>query len=89
MAMARDALYHRRRVRDLPLLRHWSRYRPWHKRSLRTKPWTLPDAPDMDMTPVRINISLPKCVLEGLDRKASARGMTRSALIAKAAQAYM
>lgn len=46
-------------------------------------------APDMDMTPVRINISLPKCVLEGLDRKACARGMTRSALIAKAAQAYM
>lgn len=27
---------------------------------------------DMDMTPVRINISLPKCVLENLDRKASA-----------------
>ena len=46
-------------------------------------------APDMDMTPVRINISLPKCVLEGLDRKASARGMTRSALIAKAAQVCM
>lgn len=35
-------------------------------------PWTLPDAPDMDMTPVRINISLPRCVLENLDRKASA-----------------
>ena len=39
--------------------------------------------------PGALNISLPKCVLEGLDRKASARGMTRSALIAKAAQAYM
>lgn len=46
-------------------------------------------AAGIDMTPVRINISLPKCVLEGLDRKASARGMPRSALIAKAAQAYM
>ena len=42
-----------------------------------------------NMTPVRINISLPKCVLEGLDHKASARGMTRSALIAKVAQAHM
>jgi hypothetical protein len=46
--------------------------RPWRKKSLRTNPWTLPDAPDMDMTPVRINISLPRCVLEDLDRKASA-----------------
>ena len=34
-------------------------------------------APDMDMTPVRINISLPKCVLEDLDRKASAWGSVR------------
>ena len=42
-----------------------------------TKPWTLPDAPDMDMTPVHINISLPKCVLEDLDRKASAWGSAR------------
>ena len=77
MVMAQDALYHRRRVRELPLLRHWSRYRPWRKRSLRTKPWTLSDAPDMDMTPVHINISLPKCVLEDLDRKASAWGSVR------------
>ena len=107
--MAQDALYHRRRVRDLPLLRHWSRYRKlpvsqmpmsllWlAKKGLedetvdasRPPLFQLFGAPDMDMTPVRINISLPKCVLEGLDRKASARGMTRSALIAKAAQAYM
>lgn len=46
-------------------------------------------APDMDMTPVRINVTLPRCVLEGLDRKASARGLTRSAFIARAAQAYV
>ena len=45
------------------------------------KPWTFPGAPDMDMTPVRINISTPQVVLEDLDRKAGARGMTRSAPI--------
>ncbi|MFQ8889768.1 MAG: hypothetical protein ACLR7Z_16875 [Bilophila wadsworthia] len=61
--MARDALYHRRRVRDLRS--RLEQVQAVAQRSLRTKPWTLPDAPDMDMTPVRINISLPKCVLEG------------------------
>ena len=38
------------------------------------------------MTPVRINISLPRCVLEDLDRKASAWGSTPSGLIAKVAR---
>lgn len=38
--------------------------------------------------PVRINISLPAQVLESIDRRAQAVGMTRSGFIARAAAAY-
>lgn len=69
--MAQDAFYPRRGTVRFPSF-DTGAGRPWRKKSLRTNPWTLPDAPDMDMTPVRINISLPKCVLENLDRKVSA-----------------
>ena len=39
-------------------------------------------APDMDTTPVRLSISLPKNVVSILDRKAKLAGMTRSGYIA-------
>lgn len=42
-------------------------------------------APAVDRTPVRINISLPKCALEELDRQARERGLSRSAFIAETA----
>jgi len=42
-------------------------------------------APDMDTTPVRLSISLPKNVIGILDRKAKLAGMTRSGYIAKLA----
>lgn len=45
-------------------------------------------APEMDMTPVRVNISLPKSVLEQIDAKAAAGGLTRSGFLARAAQEY-
>lgn len=45
-------------------------------------------APAADMTPVRVNISLPKAVLEEIDAKAAAGGFTRSGFLAKAAQEY-
>lgn len=45
-------------------------------------------APDIDMTPVRVNVSLPKSVLAEIDAKASAFGYTRSGFLAKAAQQY-
>ena len=45
----------------------------------------LVQAPGVDTTPVRINISLPKCVLENIDRKARALGVNRSRFLADAA----
>jgi predicted RNase H-like HicB family nuclease len=45
-------------------------------------------APSLEMTPVRINISLPKSVLTEVDRKAAAAGMTRSGFLAAAAAGF-
>ena len=44
MVMAQDALSItvEEYAASFPRLRRWSRYRPWRRRSLRTKPWTLP-----------------------------------------------
>lgn len=45
-------------------------------------------APDMDLTPVKINISLPKSLLHRIDMAAKQKGMTRSGFLSLAAQAY-
>ncbi|SFK31455.1 Predicted nuclease of the RNAse H fold, HicB family [Desulfomicrobium apsheronum] len=45
-------------------------------------------APNVDMTPVKISISLPKSDLEAIDAKARRLGMTRSGLLASAAKVY-
>lgn len=45
-------------------------------------------APDMDMTPVRVTISLAKSVLDNIDSKARQAGYTRSGFLAAAAQAF-
>lgn len=45
-------------------------------------------APDVDMTPVRVTISLAKSTLEEIDEKAKQAGYTRSGFLAKAAQEY-
>ena len=45
-------------------------------------------APNVDMTPVKISISLPKAELEAIDAKARRLGMTRSGLLASAAKVY-
>jgi predicted RNase H-like HicB family nuclease len=45
-------------------------------------------APDMDLTPVRISVSLTKNVLDSLDAKAALAGMTRSGFIARSVEAY-
>lgn len=45
-------------------------------------------APDLDMAPVRVNVSLPRVVLEDVDRKAKLAGMTRSAYLLAAVQAF-
>lgn len=42
-------------------------------------------APDVDMTPVKVTISLPKSVLASIDAKARKRGFTRSGFLAHAA----
>lgn len=45
-------------------------------------------APSVDMTPVKISISLPKAELEAIDAKAKGLGMTRSGLLVSAARVY-
>ena len=45
-------------------------------------------APELDMAPVRVNITLPRAVLHDVDEKARLAGMTRSGFLAAAAQAY-
>lgn len=45
-------------------------------------------APQIDSTPVRISISLPKFVLDEADKKAASLGVTRSGFLAKAAQQF-
>ena len=45
-------------------------------------------APDVNMVPVRVNVTIPKSVLEEIDRNAKLVGMTRSGFLVAAAQAY-
>jgi hypothetical protein len=46
-------------------------------------------APSLDMTPLRVNVSLPKALLEEMDEAAHRLGMPRSGLIAVATREYM
>lgn len=50
--------------------------------------YQLIQAPVLDMTPVKITVSLPKAVLEEATRKAKTVGLTRSGLLAQAVQAF-
>ena len=45
-------------------------------------------APNLDATPVKLGISMPRNVLEEIDRKARRSGMSRSGFLAAAALAY-
>lgn len=45
-------------------------------------------APNLDMAPVKVTISIPKSILDEIDAKARESGMTRSGLISRAAMAY-
>jgi len=45
-------------------------------------------APDLNMTPVRINITVPRGILSEIDGKAKLAGMSRSGYLVAAAQAY-
>ena len=45
-------------------------------------------APNLDMAPVKVTISLPKSILDEIDAKAREGGLTRSGLISRAAMAY-
>lgn len=57
---------------------------------------TLPDttlfqliqAPSIELTPVKISISMAKSTLDTIDAKARSHGMTRSGFLVAAAQAY-
>ena len=46
-------------------------------------------APEIDLTPVRISVSIAKSTLEEIDAKAVRLGMTRSGFLAMAAQKMM
>ena len=50
--------------------------------------YQLVPAPNLDMAPVKVTISLPKAVLVDIDTKAKGHGYTRSGFLAAAAQAY-
>ena len=50
--------------------------------------YQLVPAPNLDMAPVKVTISLPKAVLVDIDTKAKGYGYTRSGFLAVAAQAY-
>ena len=50
--------------------------------------YQLVPAPNLDMAPVKVTISLPKAVLVDIDAKAKGHGYTRSGFLAAAAQAY-
>lgn len=45
-------------------------------------------APEVNMVPVRVNVTIPKSILEEIDRSAKLAGMTRSGFLVAAAQAY-
>ncbi len=45
-------------------------------------------APNLDMTPVKVTISLPKATLTEIDDMAKKEGFTRSGFLAHAAQVY-
>jgi predicted RNase H-like HicB family nuclease len=47
------------------------------------------EAPDFDNAPVRVNVSIPRGLLEEMDAQATMRGLTRSSLISTAAREYM
>jgi predicted RNase H-like HicB family nuclease len=44
--------------------------------------------PDVDMTPVRVTVSIAKSALASIDEKARLAGLTRSGFLVTAAQAY-
>jgi predicted RNase H-like HicB family nuclease len=44
--------------------------------------------PEVDMTPVRVTVSIAKSILENIDEKARLAGLTRSGFLVTAAQAY-
>ena len=45
-------------------------------------------APEIDMTPIRVSVSLAKSVLDDIDNRAKQAGYTRSGFLAAAAQAF-
>lgn len=45
-------------------------------------------APELDMVPVKVTISMPRAVLNEVDEKAKLLGFTRSGFLAHAAKAY-
>lgn len=46
-------------------------------------------APSLDMTPVRLNVSLPRALVEEMQETADREGLTRSGLLAAAANEYI
>ena len=45
-------------------------------------------APDVEDTPVRVNLSVRRHILSMIDRKAEAAGLTRSGFISRAAESF-
>lgn len=100
MEMAEDAIRisleeYVREGRPIPTPTPLPRLREQVEREDREMGWETPadtlyqmvHAPDMDRTPVKVTISMPRNALTALDRKAERAGMTRSGYIASMALA--
>ena len=64
-----------------------------HLRTINHQPageimYQLIPAPNLDLTPVKVTISMPRAVLEAIDAQARGSGMTRSGFLTRAAEAY-
>lgn len=98
MDMARDAVAvsleaYVREKRELPTPSGMDEAREKVMREDRELGWETPSdtlyqlvpAPDLDRTPVKVTLSMPRNVLSLLDRKAELAGMTRSGYVARLA----
>jgi predicted RNase H-like HicB family nuclease len=95
-ALALAAEEYARARRTLPLPSGMEAIRTWAEKEkntggvdrLRECLFPLFAAPDVDMTPVRVTVSIAKSALETIDAKARLAGLTRSGFLVTAAQAY-
>ena len=91
--MLRDLVCEKKFVPSPSSLKDAKNKATMHLREIKQKPtgeilYQLIPAPNLDMAPVKVTISMPKAVLEEIDAKARRAGFTRSGFLAHAATRY-